>query len=66
MARINWINEPTWPANRDYIYFGTPSSVIDPALYRVRVRDHKLERLASLRPTAEGEVWTGVMPVGSL
>jgi hypothetical protein len=65
MAKINWINDPSWAGDSRYLYFGTPGDPTDPALYRVQVRDRKIERLATLKPPAEGESWTGVTPGGS-
>jgi Tol biopolymer transport system component len=65
VARVNWINEPSWTRDSQYVYFGTPGDPINPALYCVRVSDHELERLAGLKPNAEGENWTGVTPDGS-
>jgi Tol biopolymer transport system component/DNA-binding winged helix-turn-helix (wHTH) protein len=65
MAKVSGINEPAWTSTSDYIYFGTPLSPTDPGLYRVRVRDHKLERLGDLKPNPQGEMWTGVTPDGS-
>jgi Tol biopolymer transport system component len=65
IAKVNFINDPSWGGNSRYVYFGTPGNPTDAALYRVRVSDHKLERLANLKSHAEEELWTGVAPDGS-
>ncbi len=41
-------SEPRWSQDGKYVYFSSYSSN-DPALFRVRVSDRKLERLASLK-----------------
>lgn len=56
--------EPTWSRDGRYVYFAVISST-DPALYRVRMRDKKLERLASLNGFPVAGLWTGVAPDGS-
>jgi len=55
----------TWSRDGKYIYFDTPQRD-DPAIFRVRVSDHKLERLLSLKDfrLAAGYVgyWFGLAP----
>jgi eukaryotic-like serine/threonine-protein kinase len=46
LARIT-TQYPNWSRDGNYIY--SYSSGIDPALYRVRVSDHKIERIVSLK-----------------
>lgn len=58
------IAEPTWSRDGKYVYFAVISSP-DPALYRVRVRDKKLEMLTSLKGFPVAGLWTGVAPGGS-
>jgi eukaryotic-like serine/threonine-protein kinase len=58
---------PTWSRDSGYIYFDTVDA--DPAFFRVRIRDHKVERIVSLRglPRKFGAFgpWTGMAPDGS-
>jgi eukaryotic-like serine/threonine-protein kinase len=42
------VSYPSWSRDGKYVYFDSPFGD-DPALYRVRISDHKLERLVSLR-----------------
>jgi len=63
------IGYPNWSRDSRYIYFDSIFSE-DPAFYRVRIADHKVERLVSLSnirrfwgPNAE---WTGLAPDDSL
>lgn len=58
------IHEPTWSRDGQYVYFATLDPPA-PALYRVRTRDKKLERLASLKGFPVAGLWTGVAPDGS-
>jgi serine/threonine protein kinase/Tol biopolymer transport system component len=57
-----------WSPDSEYVYFDTGLSK-DPALYRIRITDHKLERLASLkdfrRAVFLGIPWSGLTPDGS-
>jgi eukaryotic-like serine/threonine-protein kinase len=57
-----------WSADGKYVYFDTGSSA-DPAVNRVRVADHKLERVASLkdfrRVVTPWISWSGLSPDGS-
>jgi Tol biopolymer transport system component len=54
---------PSWSQDSKYIYFDSPSGT-DPAFYRVRISDQKLERLASLKNlrTTGAFGWTGLAP----
>lgn len=58
---------PTWSRDSKYIYFDILGA--DPAFFRVRVSDRKIEQLVSLKdvPRAVGDMgpWTGVAPDGS-
>jgi hypothetical protein len=58
---------PTWSRDSEYIYFDTLGA--DPAFFRVRVRDRKVERIFGLEhvPRAVGTsgAWTGLAPDGS-
>jgi eukaryotic-like serine/threonine-protein kinase len=63
-------DHPTWSHDGKYVYFDSPADG-DPAIYRVQVKDHKLERIASLkdvkRPTSVSlGGWTGLAPDDSL
>ncbi|MFY9559452.1 MAG: protein kinase [Terriglobales bacterium] len=57
-----------WSADSKYVYFDTGSST-DPAINRVRIADHKLERVASLkdfrRVVTPWISWSGLTPDGS-
>jgi serine/threonine protein kinase/Tol biopolymer transport system component len=61
-----------WPvlsADGKYVYYNSPDQG-EPALYRVRITDHKVERVVSLkdvkRPTSQSMgSWTGITPDGS-
>jgi eukaryotic-like serine/threonine-protein kinase len=59
-----------WSADSNYVYFDTGYSV-DPAIYRVRIADHKLERIASLKDFRRAvtsfvsATWSGLTPDGS-
>ena len=56
---------PTLSRDGEYIYFDTPQRE-NPAIFRVRIRDHKLERLVSLKDfrLASGYLgaWFGLGP----
>ena len=56
---------PSWSHDSQYIYFDT-TFTDDPALFRIRISDHKLERLASLKGVHRlwGDLgpWTGLTP----
>ena len=54
---------PSWSRDSKYIYFDSPGA--DPALYRVRISDHKVERLVGLkdvRLVGRPGAWTGLTP----
>jgi len=57
-----------WSADAKYVYFDTGFGA-DPAVYRVRVADHKLERVADLknlrRVVTAWLSWIGLTPDGS-
>jgi Tol biopolymer transport system component/predicted Ser/Thr protein kinase len=57
-----------WSGDGKSVYFDTGSST-DPAIYRVRLADHKLERVASLkdfrRVVTPWISWSGLTPDGS-
>jgi Tol biopolymer transport system component len=54
------VGYPSWSRDSKYIYFDATG----PAFYRVRIRDQKLERLASLKNlrTTGAFGWTGLAP----
>ncbi|HXZ20572.1 MAG TPA: protein kinase [Candidatus Acidoferrales bacterium] len=58
----------SWSADGKYVYFDTGRGK-DPAIYRLRIADHKLERIVSLtgfrRAVGFGVPWSGVTPDGS-
>jgi eukaryotic-like serine/threonine-protein kinase len=58
-----------WSRDGQYVYFDNGSSQ-DPAVYRVRVADHKLEQVCSLkdfrRALSYWTAWMGLTPDGSL
>jgi Tol biopolymer transport system component/DNA-binding winged helix-turn-helix (wHTH) protein len=63
------IGYPSWSRDGQYLYFDADFTE-DPAFFRVRISDHQLERLASLKdihrywgPNAE---WSGLGPGDSL
>jgi Tol biopolymer transport system component/tRNA A-37 threonylcarbamoyl transferase component Bud32 len=57
-----------WSSDSKYVYFDTQSSA-EPAIFRVRVSDHKLETVASLkglrRVILPFQFWMGLTPDGS-
>jgi Tol biopolymer transport system component/DNA-binding winged helix-turn-helix (wHTH) protein len=63
------ISYPSWSHNGQYLYFDNLLSE-DPGLYRLRISDRKLERLASLAnlPRFWGPLgeWTGLAPDDSM
>jgi eukaryotic-like serine/threonine-protein kinase len=57
---------PAWSHDAKYVYFSSTAGG-EPAFYRVQIKDHKLERVASLkdvkRPTSGTFAsWTGLTP----
>ena len=62
VARIS-IGFPNWSKNSDYVYFLHEEN--DPAVMRVRLSDHKVERVADLkdfRQTGFFGIWLGLAP----
>jgi Tol biopolymer transport system component len=57
-----------WSTDSNYVYFDTGYSA-DPAIYRVRIADKKLERITSLkdfrRAVTAFVTWSGLTPDGS-
>ncbi len=57
-----------WSADSNYVYFDTGFGA-DPAVYRVRVTDRKLERVPNLKNLRRGVTawlsWSGLTPEGS-
>jgi len=63
------IGSQTWSADSKYVYFDTGMGN-DPAICRVRITDHKVERIASLSGLHRayggwGLPWSGLSPDGS-
>ncbi len=55
----------SWSHDSSHIYFSTYPSVGDPAIYRVRMGDYRLERMASLRNVNQAwslGPWFGLAP----
>jgi hypothetical protein len=67
LAKQN-VNAIRWSYDSQYVYFDTQSNS-DPAIYRVRSSDHKLETVASLknlrRVILPFWAWMGLTPDGS-
>ena len=62
LGTIN-VGYPSWSRDSKYVYFDSPGG--DPGFYRVRVADHKLEKLLSLKNVRfadAGNNWTGLAP----
>ena len=62
------VNAIQWSRDSKYVYFDTQSSA-EPAIHRVRMSDHKLETVASLknfrRVILPFQAWMGLAPDGS-
>ena len=62
------VNAIQWSPDSEYVYFDTQSSA-EPAVYRVRLSDRKLETVASLtnfrRVILPFQSWMGLTPDGS-
>jgi Tol biopolymer transport system component/DNA-binding winged helix-turn-helix (wHTH) protein len=65
LANMTTIGYPSWSHDGQYLYFDTILSD-DPAFFRIRIADRKLERLVSLKGIRRywGELgqWTGLAP----
>jgi Tol biopolymer transport system component/DNA-binding winged helix-turn-helix (wHTH) protein len=65
LANMTTIGYPSWSHDGQYLYFDTILSD-DPAFFRIRISDRKLERLVSLKGVRRfwGELgqWTGLAP----
>ena len=65
LANMTTIGYPSWSHDGQYLYFDTILSD-DPAFFRIRISDRKLERLVSLKGVRRfwGELgqWTGLGP----
>lgn len=66
LAHGHWISSPTWSRNSEYVYFCDLQESATP-FYRVRLIDHKLERVADVnlqQGLAGGPFgrWTGLTP----
>ena len=62
IAKIS-LGFPNWSKNSDYVYFLHEEN--DPAVMRVRIGDHKVERVADLknfRQTGFFSIWLGLAP----
>jgi len=64
LAKVR-VGFPSWSHDSKYVYLDSPEG--EPAFYRVRIGDHKLEKLLSLTrlPLTGFFGWTGVTPDGS-
>ncbi len=59
------VNAPSWSPDSKYIYFDNYPVQKEPAMMRLRISDHKLERVLSLkdfRRAASLGVWSGIDP----
>ena len=65
---IQDIGYPQWSADSNYVYFDSGLGA-DPAIYRVRIADRKLERIADIRNfnrvVQAWASWMGLTPQGS-
>jgi hypothetical protein len=66
LAKASFGN-PTWSRDSEYIYIDTLGQ--EPAFFRVRIRDRKLDRILGIKdvPRSAGTFgpWTGLAPDGS-
>jgi DNA-binding winged helix-turn-helix (wHTH) protein/Tol biopolymer transport system component len=66
------IGYPSWSRDSKYVFFDDTALTADPAFYRVRVSDHALQRVASLKNIRQFATewpfgaWTGLAPDDSL
>jgi hypothetical protein len=51
---------PNWSGDSKYVYFDSPVGEL--GYYRVRIADHKLEKLFSLKNVRVADEWTGLAP----
>ena len=60
-----FIGYPSWSRDSKYVYFDSPQG--EPAFYRVRINDHKMEKVAGLKNLrlTGTFAWTGLGPDGS-
>jgi Tol biopolymer transport system component len=62
-------DNPVWSADGRFVYIDSPFSP-DPAVYRIRISDHHVERVASLNEVRHSGwaagAWLGLTPDGSL
>jgi serine/threonine protein kinase/Tol biopolymer transport system component len=66
IAKIS-LGFPNWSMNSDYVYFLHEEN--DPAVMRVRISDHKVERVADLKNFRQAGyfgIWLGIAPDDSL
>ena len=65
LANMTFIGYPSWSHDGQYLYFDTTFSD-DPAFFRIRISDRKLERLVSLkgirRYVGDFAEWSGLAP----
>jgi eukaryotic-like serine/threonine-protein kinase len=63
------VNAPAWSRDGSYIYFDNYPAQKEPALLRLRLSDHKIEHVLSLknirRAAGYPGVWSGIDPDGS-
>jgi hypothetical protein len=57
------VDSPEWSRQGDYIYFlGPPLLGQASGTFRLRISDHKLEQVASLKDIRLGPPWMGLAP----